>query len=85
MGFVSGVQTNLRTFRCRKCGEPIRLELRSGFVVKGSPKRFAVNADDGQPHWKRCRLKVELKAAKEPKPERPADAGRGHYGQEELF
>jgi hypothetical protein len=59
--------------RCRKCGERIGFEPRPGFVVKGEPRYFPVNANDRKPHFTRCRINQDLAAARaaakpQPKP-----------------
>ena len=52
----------MRALRCKTCGELINLVPRPGFIIKGQPKYFAVNEDDGKPHRERCRLTMELRA-----------------------
>jgi hypothetical protein len=70
MGHVRGMRSGHRAHICRKCGEPIRFEPRPGFIVKGQPKYFPVNVDDGKPHYRRCQLNQELKALKSgPRPQ----------------
>lgn len=61
-----------RQLRCRTCQEPIILIPRPGFIIRGQPKSFAVNADDRQPHGRRCKLTMELRELRRSKsPDRP--------------
>lgn len=64
MGYASGIVTHPSVFPCRKCGLKIRLERRPGFIKRGDPKYFPVNADDGRPHWRRCKLNQEIRDMK---------------------
>lgn len=57
-------RTQPQIFPCRKCGGLIKLAPRPGFIVKGSPKYFPVNSDDGTPHYRRCKLRLEIRALK---------------------
>lgn len=61
MGLVKGVRAGPKIHICRRCGEPILFQHRAGFIVKGQPRYYPVNADDGRPHSSRCKLKMELK------------------------
>lgn len=78
-----------RHFPCKRCGELIRMEFRGGFIVKGQPKYRPVNADDGRPHWQRCKLKQELKDALRKEAKKRMDAKHKrtttHSPQREMF
>jgi hypothetical protein len=58
----------VRALRCKTCGEPILLVPRPGFIIRGQPKSFAVNPDDRLPHARRCKLTVELRTLRSPRP-----------------
>jgi hypothetical protein len=64
-----------RQLRCRTCGDPIDLVGRPGFIVRGQPKYFAVNPDDRQPHARRCKLTMDLRAARRPRTALPKNTG----------
>ena len=64
-----------RQLRCRTCGDPILLIPRPGFIIRGQPKSFAINPDDKQPHGRRCRLTMDLRAARRPRTSLPKNTG----------
>jgi hypothetical protein len=57
-----------KLLKCRTCGDEIILELRPGFIVKGQPRYFAINPDDRLPHSRRCKITMDLRAARAVRP-----------------
>lgn len=47
--------------RCRRCGERVDFLPIPGFRRPGEPKYYAVNKDDHQPHFKRCKITLALR------------------------
>lgn len=64
-----------RPLRCRTCGESILLIGRPGSIIKGEPKYFAVNLDDRKNHQRRCRLTMDLRAARRARVDLPKNTG----------